>query len=131
MPKQKKLTYERTEYCRNQVYVSNNQGTSLQVQLGDKASSIAQLHYMQYLCVVGNDSKNTEEGYSWIKVKKVPLAIKENQISCHDMGLPDNCTNLPISRLNGKSNRPKAKNVVFPLMLIMKVSCLLSQKAFA
>ncbi len=44
----KKLTYERTEYCRNQVYVSNNQGTSLQVQPGDKASSIAQLHYQKY-----------------------------------------------------------------------------------
>lgn len=105
----KKLTHDRTEYCRNQVYVSNNQGASLQAQPDDKASSIAQLHHMQYLCVIGNDSKNTEEGYSWIKVKKVPLAIKENQISCHDMGLPDNCTNLPIFRLNGKSNHPKAK----------------------
>ena len=53
----KKLTYERTEYCRNQVYVSNNQGASLQAQPDDKASSIAQLPHMQYLCVVGNDRK--------------------------------------------------------------------------
>ena len=127
----KKLTHERTEYCRNQVYVSNNQGTSLQVQPGDKASSIAQLHYMQYLCVIGNDSKNTEKGYSWIKVKKVPLVIKENQISCHDMSLPDNCTKPTNFPTEWKIKPPKDKNAVFPLMLMMKVSCLLSQKAFA
>ena len=105
----KKLTHERTEYCRNQVYVSNNQGASLQAQPDDKASSIAQLHYMQYLCIVGNDSKNTEEGYSWIKVKKVPLAIKENQISCHDMGLPDNCTKPTDFLTEWKIKPPKGK----------------------
>ena len=127
----KKLTHERTEYCSNQVYVSNNQGTSLQVQPGDKASSIAQLHYMQYLCVVGNDSKNTEEGYSWIKVKKYLWQSKKTKSVVMIWACLTTAPNLPISRLNGKSNRPKAKNVVFPLMLMMKVSCLLSQKAFA
>ena len=68
----KKLTYERTESIAVIKFMSViTKAHPYKFSQAIKASSIAPIAlYMQYLCVVGNDSKNTEEGYSWIKVKK-------------------------------------------------------------
>ena len=83
--------HQKAENCSGMVYLNMPNGANLKERPSDKSRTVMKLYYRQYLCVVED---NGVEPDRWVKVKKVPLAVEESEITCESMGLEKGCTTI-------------------------------------
>ena len=84
--------HRKTESCSGgMVYLNMPNGADLKERPSDKSRTVMKLYYRQYLCVVED---NGVEPDRWVKVKKVPLAVEESEMTCESMGLEKGCTTI-------------------------------------
>ena len=81
--------HQKAENCSGMVYLNMPNGANLKERPSDKSRTVMKLHYRQYLCVVED---NGVEPDRWVKVRKVPLTVKESEMTCESVGLEKGCT---------------------------------------